>query len=202
MPQLLFRKAFPIAAGTLSLIAQGILLIPTTLGIFLRYLSRGGSLAIGAGLFAISVFLFIFVMSSQFTEHPREWRANGLLLTTQVFTVIGIYCLSGGFASSERGAGFLFSGFVTILTTYGIFARTIAVSKSPLQRADEDKDLPLDFAFDTNVDALKEQIEISHTSANRRKTSQHTTHPAQRIKPATRSGTRPAGRGTTGSEYT
>ena len=42
---------------------------------------------------------------------------------------VGIYFLLDGFASGERGAGFLLSSLVTTLTTYGIFTHTISISE-------------------------------------------------------------------------
>ena len=66
----LIQKVIPIVAGTLSLIAQGILLIPTALGILLRSLNKWGSTSAGAVLFVLAIFLFIFVIGPQFAKHP------------------------------------------------------------------------------------------------------------------------------------
>jgi len=161
MSQLSFRKIILIAAGILSLVAQGILLIPTALEFFLQYFSIWGSIMIGAALFALSIFLFIIVIRSQFTKHIQEWRANGMLLATQAFTALGIFFLVDGFASRERGTGFLLSGLVTALTTYGIFTHTSSIKEPAPPPVEKDNNLPFDFIFDPDADvnALKEQIE-------------------------------------------
>ncbi|HLO31624.1 MAG TPA: HD domain-containing phosphohydrolase [Anaerolineales bacterium] len=150
------------AAGTLSLIAQGFLLIPAILGFSSQPPgSVWRSIAIGAALFAVSIFLFIVSFSFQFAKHRREWRANGVLLATQVLTAVGIYFLLDGVGSDERGTGFLLSGLITALTTYGIFTHTTSLAESHPQPVQGDTTLPLEFRFDpdANVPALKEQIE-------------------------------------------
>jgi putative nucleotidyltransferase with HDIG domain len=150
-----FRMIILIAAGTLSLVAQGILFIPIS--------KIGSNVTIGVTLFAFSIFLLIFLISSYSVINGSKWHVNGALLATQTFTAIGIYFLlnGDGFASSARGAGFLLSGLITALTIYGIFTHTTSVNESQPQLVEESNDLPLDLSFDprTNVNALKEQIE-------------------------------------------
>jgi putative nucleotidyltransferase with HDIG domain len=161
MSRLSFKKTLLIAAGVLSLLAQGIMLIPTSLGFLLPSFIPWGSVAIGAAFFVFSMILFIVIISRQFAKKRLEWRANGVLLLTQALTAIGIYLLLDGFAPRERGAGFLLSSLVTVLTTYGIFTHTIHLEASQPQFVGEEKDLPSDLLFNTNVNvnALKEQIE-------------------------------------------
>src|SRR5512144_2899756 len=119
-----FGKIMLIAAGALSLLAQGILLIPTTLGFLLRFrnsdkssFTSGGS---GALLFGLAVLLFATIIFQSAKDRQR-WRSNGILLATQVFAALGIYFLLDGFAPGERGAGFVLSSLITTVTTYGIF---------------------------------------------------------------------------------
>ncbi len=158
MSQLSFRKALLIAAGTLSLVAQGIMLIPISLGSFM---SASGSFTIGVTLFALSIFLFLAVIRWHSVKNESNWRVNGVLLATQTFTAIGIYLLLEGFASNQRGPGFLLSSLITALTTYGIFTQTIFENDSHPQPVEKDHNLSSDFDFDpdANVNALKEQIE-------------------------------------------
>jgi hypothetical protein len=126
----------------LSLIAQGVLFIPATLRAFFPYFdSVTNTGTLGAGLFVLSIFLFITVIGSQFVKNAWEWRRNGVLLTTQMITVLGIYFLIDGLAADERGAGFLLSGLVTALTTYGIFTHTATIRELPSQPVHENNDL-------------------------------------------------------------
>lgn len=149
-----FRMMILITAGTLSLVAQGILFIPITTVV--------GNTIIGVVLFALSIFLLIALISSHSAENGSRWHVNGTLLATQAFTAIGIYFLlnGDGFASSARGTGFLLSGLITALTIYRMFIHTAADEAQP-QSVEENNDFPLDLVFDptTNVNALKEQIE-------------------------------------------
>jgi putative nucleotidyltransferase with HDIG domain len=161
MFRLSFKKTLLIAAGILSLLAQGSLLLPKSLGFLLQSFTPRGSVAIGAAFFVFSMILFIVIISRQFAKKRLEWRANAILLLTQALTAIGIYLLSDGFAPREREAGFLLSSFVTALTTYGILTHTIHLETSHPQFVEEEKTLSSDFLFDpeTNVNALKELIE-------------------------------------------
>jgi hypothetical protein len=138
MSRLSFKKTLLIAAGILSLLAQGILLLPKSLGFLLQSFTPWGSIAIGAAFFVFSMILFIVIISRQFAKTRLEWRANGILLLTQALTAIGIYLLLDGFASRERGAGFLLSSFVTALTTYGILTHTIHLETSRPQFVEEE----------------------------------------------------------------
>jgi putative nucleotidyltransferase with HDIG domain len=150
-----FRMMMLIAAGTLSLVAQGILFIPITI--------VGRNTNVGVVLFALSIFLLIFLISSHSANNASRWHVNGILLATQAFTAIGIYFLlnGDGFASSARGTGFLLSGLITALTTYGIFTHTIPVNEPQSKSVEENNDFPRDLVFDpnTNLNALKEQLE-------------------------------------------
>src|ERR1051326_3601402 len=132
MSRLPFRKAMLVVAGTLSLVAQGLLFIPTVLA-SLSSSHLWKSAVLGGALFALSILLFIAVLSPQFIRRRREWRTDGILLATQVFTVLGIYFLLDGVDSGERGVGFLLGSLITTLTTYGIFAHTTHVNEAGSQ---------------------------------------------------------------------
>jgi len=145
----------------MSLLAQSILLTPKSLGFVLQSFFSRGKVAIGVALFVSAMMLFIVIISRQFAKKRLGWRANGILLLTQVLTVIGIYLLLDGFPPRDREAGFLLSSLVTILTTYGIFTQTIHLGAPPPQLVEGEKNLSADFRFDpdTSVNALREQIE-------------------------------------------
>jgi len=157
-----FRKALLIAAGTLSLVAQGVLFIPTTLGLFSKSFNNAwGSGAIGVILFALSIFLFLAIIRWHSVKNESNWRVNGMLLATQAFTALWIYLWLDGFASNDGRYGFLLSSLITVLTTYGIFTHTSLDDESHPQPVEEDHHLPSDFDLDpnANINALKEQIE-------------------------------------------
>jgi putative nucleotidyltransferase with HDIG domain len=179
MSQFSSKKFVLIATGILSLIAQSILIIPTTLGFFLPSLNRTwGSFAIGAILFVFSMVLFAGIILARFARNRLEGRANLRLLLTQAFTVIGIYLLVDGLALREQETGFLLSSLVTILTTYGIVSQTSIVNETQAQPLEEESSFAMDFRFDpgTNVNALKEQIEslTRQLKAEKHRTSQLT----------------------------
>jgi putative nucleotidyltransferase with HDIG domain len=147
-----------IAAGALSLAAQGLLLIPESLQIDPN---SGAAATTGFILFALSIFLFGIPIVLQFTKQAREWRPNGLLLTTQVFTAAGMFYLLDGVAPGQREAGFLMSSLIAVLTTYGILTHTTSSREPQPELTEENAGLSPLFNFDpdTNVNALKEQIE-------------------------------------------
>ncbi len=161
MSRLSFKKTLLLTAGILSLLAQGMLLLPKVLDATLQSFLPWGSIAIGAAFFGFSIFMFIVLISRQVAKKRLEWRANSILLLTQALTAIGIYFLLDGFVPAERGAAFLLSGLVTVLTTYGIFTHTSRLETSHPPLVGEEGNLPSDFPFDldANIHVLKEQIE-------------------------------------------
>jgi putative nucleotidyltransferase with HDIG domain len=179
MSQSLSRKIILVATGILSLIAQGFLLIPTTLGFFFPFLNHTSrSFAVGAALFAFSIVLFAGMISTQFTRNRLEWRRNVILLLTQGFTVIGMYLLVGGLALREQETGFLLSSLVTIVTTYGILSHTLSMEETQDLPLEDSKLHSADLSFDPgrNVNALREQIEtLTHQlAAEKHRTTQLT----------------------------
>jgi hypothetical protein len=162
MSQSFSRKITLIATGFLSLISQGILLIPTTLGFFFPFFSQAArSFAVGSILFVFSMVFFVAIISTQLSRSRLEWRRNIILLLTQGLTVIGMYFLVDGMATREQETGFLLSSLVTIVTTYGIFSHMLSVEQDHGQPAEEAKPISTDLSFDPgrNLNALKEQIE-------------------------------------------
>ena len=162
MSQSLYRKLILLAAGGLSLIAQSILLIPTTLGFFFPFFNHASrSFVLGAALCAVSVLLFTSVISEQFAKYRMTWRTNMILLSTQAFTAICMYLLVDGLAVREQETGFLLSGLITILTTYGMLSHTLLIEETQTQTTEESRAIPRDFSFDPgrNIHALREQIE-------------------------------------------
>ena len=162
MSRFSYQQIILIATGVLSLLAQSFLLTPTVLGFFLpSFNDPSRSFALGAALFALTIVLFISIMSSHAAHYLLEWRTNLKLLLTQACTVIAIHLLSDGFTLHEQQTAFLLSTLVTTLTTYGIISHTTAVKDAPVQLTQEDHRYFADINFDpsTNLPALKEQID-------------------------------------------
>src|SRR5690242_14199425 len=99
MRRLSFQKTLLIVAGGLSLLAQWMLFLPKMLDFLLQSFAPRGSVALGAAFFVFSILLLLIVIGRQFAAERRAWRPNGILLLTQVLTVIGIYLLSDDLAA-------------------------------------------------------------------------------------------------------
>jgi len=156
------RKIMLVIAGASSLLAEAIWLAPTRLRFWEPYFSPWGSVALGAALFALAVLLFILDIRSISANNKSGWRVNGTYLATQAVAAIGIFLLLGDSVSRAREAGFLLSGLITLLTTYGIFlSGPSGKEAAPAKPVDNESNILLDFAFDpaTNLGALTEQIE-------------------------------------------
>ena len=116
----------------------------------------------GAALFALAMLLFIVEIRSISTNNKLGWRVNGTYLATQALVAIGVFLLLDDSAARAREAGFLLSGCITLLTTYGIFlSGTSGKEAAPSKPAENENDGLADFTFDpaTNLSALNEQIE-------------------------------------------
>jgi putative nucleotidyltransferase with HDIG domain len=121
-------KSILIAAGSLSLLAQAIWFIPALL-LFLGPRAPW----IGLVFFSLAVFLFVLAIRSQVIRRTAQGRAGVVFLSTQVFTVTGIYFLLDGVTASQRGAGFVLGSLVSILTTYGILTHTLSQHEEELE---------------------------------------------------------------------
>ena len=84
IPLSLSKKIHIITAGIISLLAQGILLIPSRLEFILGYLPSWGGVAIGAALFAISILSFFTAIRSITAKDTSRWRANEAFLAIEI----------------------------------------------------------------------------------------------------------------------
>ena len=161
MSQFSLKKNLLIVAGGLSLTAQAILFIPINSGPFLQFSpNTWGSFAIGMALFLCSLLLVLVVLRTQFVKNRSAWYLNGVLLLTQIFTVMGTFLLLNGSAPYERWIGLFLSSLVTVLTTYGIFSHatvTVESQPTPFEEILSPFDFPTD--PDLNIHALREQLE-------------------------------------------
>ena len=164
-------------AGILSILAQGILLIPSRLGFILQYLPLWGSVAIGAALFAVSMLSFFNVIRSITTRDTFGWHANETLLAIQTLTVIGLIFILQHAVSPRREAGFLLSSVITALATYGIFHNAFFAEGQASQLFEKEwRRSVLIPDPSTDINALNEQItSLTHQlSAEKRRTIQLT----------------------------
>jgi putative nucleotidyltransferase with HDIG domain len=174
MPLSLSKKIHIITAGIISLLAQGILLIPSRLEFILHYLPSWGGVAIGAALFAISILSFFTAIRSISAKDPSRWRANETFLAIQILAAIGLIFILQHAVSPRREAGFLLSSVITILATYGIFRNASSAEGQLIEQGRPPSIFIPDPA--TNVNALNEQISsLTHQlGAEKRRTLQLT----------------------------
>src|SRR5262245_3943039 len=90
MSSSLRSKIHLIFALVLSLLAQGILFVPERLSFFLQDLPPWGSVAFGATLFVLSMYLYISRIRTISIKNPPGWHSNEFLLAVQALSVIGL----------------------------------------------------------------------------------------------------------------
>jgi putative nucleotidyltransferase with HDIG domain len=162
MSRFSYTKLIIIATGGLSLIAQSLLLTPTSWGFFLPFLNHTSvSFAAGAILLLFSLAVLAGVTNTEFSYKHLEWRRRLLLLVTQALTVIGIYLLVDNLALREQQTGFLLSSLVTILTTYGMLFPVMLMEGTSVLSSETEGNFSAKFRLDpdTNINAMREQID-------------------------------------------
>lgn len=142
-----------ITAGITSLLAQALLFAPARLGFLLDRIPLGNHV-LGAAFASLSIFFFILTIRS----NSNSARLNGLLISIQALTALGLYFLLDGSASRAREAGFLLSGFVTALTVYGIFINLSSHAEDPITQTETGQSILHSRNPEANVDVLKEQV--------------------------------------------
>jgi len=160
-----------IITGTISVLAQGILLIPDRFHFLQKYLPAWGNNALGAALFILSIFTFITIIRSQ----PRGQIACRIFIAIQALTVTGLYFLLDDSTSSGHDAGFFLSSVVTSLTIYGIFISAPSLDETTNTKQPEmEKPIIHTAEPEINVSVLKEQIaSITHKlNAEKHRTTQ------------------------------
>ena len=160
-----FTNVQIVIAGLLSILAQGLLLLPS------RYTARlqlpdWGSITAGATLFAIATIW----IASNIRSLRTGWRGNAHFILNQAVIVIGIFLLLDSSVSGARLGGFVLTSLITALTVYGIIVNT----SSPVLILKNEEDVqkkeftpPVD--IDKNLNALKEQAAIATRKLNKEK---------------------------------
>ncbi len=161
----------------LSIAAQGILFIPDFFQSILRYLPPWGNITFGSVIFIIAIFSYIAVFHQALPRMSAGRYNSATLLAIQAFATAGVLYLLEYDASRAREAGFLLTGTITILTTYGIFLSINQVTGnsnilSPKMEQDSEALSVLDPG--TSVNALNEQVTslTRQLAAEKRRTTQ------------------------------
>ena len=179
MRSALLNKTILIFTAVLSLLAQGLIFAPAKLTFILQHLPDWGNLTIGVILFMAALILFAVIICLLQLESSTNWT----LLAVHALTVIGIhFLLLDSSASHVREAGFLVTGAVTTLTTFGIFANTSAKNDNSSIPGENDKEEPEQPStkpipyIESNSRALNEQLTsvTRKLSAEKHRTTQLT----------------------------
>ena len=159
MSSLSLIKARLITAGSLSLLAQAVLLTPLSLDLFLQFFPPLGKVAIVLTLFAVSLYSYILAFRNLSMKNSIGWRSNGLLLAIQILSITGIFFILGNNVSGDVWAGFLLTSLITLLTTYLMFPDNTSEMdfREPAVKTDTIiSELTSD--TDATINALSEQI--------------------------------------------
>lgn len=152
-----------VIAGIVSILAQGMLLLPMNLmpQIFQPYWK---SLTLGVLLFTIATFWIV----SNIRVLKTGWRGNAHFILNQAVIVFGIFLILDSSASLSRLGGFILTSLITALTVYGIIVNTSSPTLET-DNKDETREITIPLELDKNVDALKEQAEIATKKLTREK---------------------------------
>lgn len=160
-----------IAAGVLSVAAQGLLILPSSLIPGLS-MPDWGSVTVGVALFAVATIWIVSIIRSL----DAGWRGNAHFILNQAIIVLGMFLLSDSSDSFTRLGGFVLTSLITALTVYGINANTTSPFRAdaPNEPVKESETPATDLA--PLPDALKEQAEIANQklSTEKQRTAQLT----------------------------
>ena len=154
MSQSTTRNLILLLSGILSLLAQGILFAPERVRFILQ------SIPIPAQLIAAILFLpaiVLITLTLRMGQHGS--RSGWTLFSIHAFSIAAIFFLLERFGPRATEAGFLVTGVVTVLTTFGLFtpSQSTSESKTPVHT---NEGLPADFIYEPsgNINAFNEQI--------------------------------------------
>lgn len=154
-----------IAAGIVSILAQGLLILPVS-GI--ANLSDWESVTIGVALFAVATIWTVYIIRVLNTG----WRGNAHFILNQAIIVIGFFLLADSSDSFTRLGGFLLTSLITALTVYGIIANTSSPSLTSLVEAGarkKERETLRIADLMQNADVLREQAALVNQKLNAEK---------------------------------
>jgi putative nucleotidyltransferase with HDIG domain len=154
-----------VAAGVVSILAQGLLILPVS-GI--ANLSGWESVTVGVALFAVATIWTVYVIRLLNTG----WRGNAHFILNQAIIVIGFFLLADSSDSFTRLGGFLLTSLITALTVYGIMANTSSPSLTGLVEAgagEKERETLRLADLMQNADVLKEQAALANHKLNAEK---------------------------------
>lgn len=154
------RPILLIAATLISLIAQGFWLTSPRFEILLQSPAAPGNVVTGSIFIVLALLIYIVALRPIPRDDRRTVTMAVILITIQLGTAIGMLIALNQAASRARETGFFISGFISILTAYGIHlsarpAGTAVVGGSDPESAGESKPERMD-----NGDGLREQLSI------------------------------------------
>jgi len=164
-------------ATMVSLVAQGFWFAPARLGFISQYLSTLGNLIPGIVFLTLAILLYVAALRPAVKSKTSTRRTVGVYLGIQIISAIGISLLLDGSASRARETGFILTGLITLLTSYGLYLTS--TSSSPLESfslGQEDEHAASNTDSIANVPALNEKIALltKQLDAEKRRTIQLT----------------------------
>ena len=145
------KKLILIIAGLLSLAAQGIYFFPAQLALA----SNAERMILIALLFAFAILLYLIALK-QSGGLQTEWSFPAL----QAVTILGIFFLLKNSASRLGVNGFVFTGLITLMTTYALYI-TLNSNSEPISDSPNKTIVDVDYEPQaTNItDVLNEKID-------------------------------------------
>ena len=143
------NKPFLIAAGLLSLAAQGIFFFPSRFDL----LSNSVEVILGFALFALAILAYMFAL-----KRADRWQTFWGFPALQAVSVLGLFVLLDNSGSRAEQGGLLLTALITLLTTYALYS-TPNVNPKSRAKPPENDIVQVNYESQTNSDALNEKIE-------------------------------------------
>lgn len=153
-----------IAAGALSVVAQGLLILPASLISGIN-LPDWGSVTVGVALFTAATIWIVSIIRAL----DAGWRGNAHFILNQAIIVLGMFLLSDSSDSFVRLGGFVLTSLITALTVYGINANTTSPFRADTPNKPPGESETPATGLAPIPEALREQSEIASQKLNAEK---------------------------------